>query len=288
MKFKEREGHLRVPQYFESDGYRLGLKVVNLRQQKKILSPRRISILNEMGFIWNELDQKWNEFILALTAFKEREGHLNVQWKHVESGYFLGHRVLKYRAELEGKNEFYKDRLDQLDKLGFIWDLNIHNWNIHFEALEQYKQREGHITVPRNNRENGLLLSKWVQRQRGYFNELTDEQKQKLLGIGFILDPFDSSWNKSISYLDAYIQRQGNSDVPQRHLEDGFKLGTWCHNQRKQFSDNKLTPEKIEILNKRFFNWNPVSSKWDKWINLLKKYKETHGNCVSLYFFKVG
>ena len=278
MKFKEREGHLRVPQYFESDGYRLGLKVVNLRQQKKILSPSRISILNEMGFIWNELDQKWNEFILALTAFKEREGHLNVQWKHVESGYFLGHRVLKYRAELEDKNEFYKDRLDQLDKLGFIWDLNTHNWNIHFQALEQFKQREGHITVPRSNRENGLLLSKWIQRQRTNFKDLTDEQAKKLLDIGFLINPFDFSWNEALAFLDSYILKHGNCDVPQRHLEGNFKLGVWCHNQRKQFSEEKLSADKIEKLKERGFNWNPLSSLWNEWIELLKEYKELHGN----------
>ena len=111
VKFKEREGHLRVPQYYEADGYRLGQKVVNLRQQKKFLSQRRISILNEMGFIWNELDEKWNDFISALSAFKEREGHLNIKSTHVESGYLLGQRVLKYRAEFEGKNEFSSVRL---------------------------------------------------------------------------------------------------------------------------------------------------------------------------------
>ena len=279
VKFKEREGHLRVPYYFDDDGYKLGQRVVNLRQQRSILSKDRISILNEMGFVWNEIDEKWNDFITALTSFQEREGHLNVKTNHVENGYQLGQRVIKYRVEIEKNNDFHKDRIDQLEKMGFIWDSNVYNWNQHFEALKSFKSREGHITVPRSHRENDLLLGKWIQRQRSSYKNLTEDQQMKLAELGFVLNPFDSSWNQALTCLDSYIEAHGNSDVPQRYVDGDFKLGVWCHNQRKQFSDNKLTPEKIELLNKRFFNWNPVSSKWDKWINLLKTYKETHGHC---------
>lgn len=279
VKFKEREGHLRVPYYFDDDGYKLGQRVVNLRQQRSILSKDRISILNEMGFVWNEIDEKWNDFITALTSFQEREGHLNVKTNHVENGYQLGQRVIKYRVEIEKNNVFYKDRIDQLEKMGFIWDSNVYNWNQHLEALKSFKSREGHITVPQAHRENDLLLGKWIQRQRSSYKNLTEDQQMKLAELGFVLNPYDSSWNQALTCLDSYIEAHGNSDVPQRYVDGDFKLGVWCHNQRKQYSDNKLTPEKIELLNKRFFNWNPVSSKWDKWINLLKTYKETHGNC---------
>jgi superfamily II DNA or RNA helicase len=279
VKFKEREGHLRVPYYFDDDGYKLGQRVVNLRQQRNILSKDRIFILDEMGFVWNEIDEKWNDFITALTSFHQREGHLNVKTNHVENGYRLGDRVIKYRVELEKNNDFYKDRIDQLERMGFIWDSNVYNWNQHFEGLKSFKNREGHITVPRAHRENNLLIGKWIQRQRSNYKNLTKDQQMKLAEIGFVLDPFDSSWNQALTCLDSYIKAHGNSDVPQRYVDGSFKLGVWCHNQRKQFSENKLTPEKIESLNERSFNWNPLSSKWDKWVELLKKYKETHGNC---------
>lgn len=279
VKFKEREGHLRVPYYFDDDGYKLGQRVVNLRQQRKILSKDRISILNEMGFVWNEIDEKWNDFITALTSFHEREGHLNVKTNHVENGYRLGERVIKYRVEIEKNNDFYKDRIEQLQKMGFIWDSNVYNWNQHFEALKSFKSREGHITVPRALRENDLLLGKWIQRQRSNYDNLTDEQKVKLSELGFVQDPFDSSWNESLALLDSYIRKHENSDVSQRHLEEGFKLGVWCHNQRKQFSEQKLTAEKIQKLNDRGFNWNPVASKWDQWVGLLKEYNDINGNC---------
>ncbi len=279
VKFKEREGHLRVPYYFDDDGYKLGQRIVNLRQQRIILSKDRISILNEMGFVWNEIDEKWNDFITALTSFHEREGHLNVKANHVENGYRLGERVIKYRVEIEKNNDFYKDRIEQLEKMGFIWDSNVYNWSQHFEALKSFRSREGHITVPRAHRENDLLLGKWIQRQRSNYTNLTEDQQMRLVELGFLLNPFDSSWNQALTCLDSYIEVHGNSDVPQRYVDGDFKLGVWCHNQRKQFSDNKLTPEKIELLEKRFFNWNPVSSKWNKWIDLLRKYKETHGDC---------
>ena len=279
VKFKEREGHLRIPYNFDDDGYKLGQRIINLRQQRKILSKDRISILNEMGFVWNEIDEKWNDFITALTSFHEREGHLNVKADHVENGYRLGGRVIKYRVEIEKNNDFYKDRIEQLEKMGFVWDSNVYNWNENYQALCLFKAREGHITVPRNHRENGFLLSKWLLRQRSNFENLTDEQVGKLLEVGFVQNPFDSSWNESLAYLDSYIHKYGNSEVPQRYLDGVFKLGVWCHNQRMQYSDNKLSAEKIELLNKRSFNWNPVSSKWDQWIVLLKKYKEIHGDC---------
>lgn len=279
VRFKESEGHLRVPYYFEDDGYKLGQKVVNLRQQKTILRQERISILNEMGFVWNEIDEKWNDFITALSSFQEREGHLNVKSTHVESGYRLGNRVIKYRLELEKENQFYNDRIAELEKMGFIWDSSIFNWNKHFEALESFKSREGHLTVPRAHRENDLLLGKWIQRQRSNCENLTEDQLKRLTDIGFVLNPFDSSWNQALACLDSYIESHGNPDVPQRYVDGEFKLGVWCHNQRKQYSDNKLSTEKIDLLNKRSFNWNPVSTKWDQWVELLRKYRETHGDC---------
>ena len=279
VKFKEREGHLRVPYYFNDDGYRLGIKVVNLRQQRNSLSTERISVLNDMGFVWSEIDEKWNDFIRALTSFHQREGHLNVKASHVENGYQLGRQVINYRVQLEKNNSFYKDRIDQLDKMGFIWDANLYNWNLHLEALKLFKKKEGHLVPPRSRKENGLLIGKWLQRQRDCYENLTDDQKKMLSEVGFIKNPFDSSWNESLALLDSYIHKHGNADVPQRHLEEGFKLGVWCHNQRKQFSEQKLSAEKVQKLNDRGFNWNPVASKWDQWIHLLQEYKDLHGTC---------
>ena len=53
LQFKELEGHCRVTQSFESDGFKLGVWVATQRRAKDKLSPERKQKLDDIGFIWD-------------------------------------------------------------------------------------------------------------------------------------------------------------------------------------------------------------------------------------------
>jgi hypothetical protein len=59
----------------------LGQAVHNIRAHGTYLSddkPERKEWLDEMGFVWDDLERRWEVAQTALTVYKEEHGNLNV------------------------------------------------------------------------------------------------------------------------------------------------------------------------------------------------------------------
>jgi hypothetical protein len=52
LRFKQREGHCRVPIQYREGNFRLGLWVSVQRRKKNVMSPKRGARLNKIGFEW--------------------------------------------------------------------------------------------------------------------------------------------------------------------------------------------------------------------------------------------
>ena len=64
VKYKQREGHCRVPQGFKTeDGFQLGSWIANQRGNKDQLSPERRQRLDELGFVWDSIERRLAERI---------------------------------------------------------------------------------------------------------------------------------------------------------------------------------------------------------------------------------
>ena len=83
--FRKREGHCNVPALHTENGIKLGSWVHNQRVNKDELSPDRIRRLSSIGFVWDQLQERWYTGFNALSFFKQREGHCRVPAKHIES-----------------------------------------------------------------------------------------------------------------------------------------------------------------------------------------------------------
>ena len=118
LAFIEREGHCAVPRHHRERGYRLGQWVAVQRYNEANLDGWRKAQLNQIGFIWSQRDQWWDEGFAALKAFKACEGHCHVRADHVEGKVHLGHWVTVQRRERDKMNPYRKHRLD---KIGFVW-----------------------------------------------------------------------------------------------------------------------------------------------------------------------
>ncbi len=92
------------------------------------------------------------------------------------------------------------------------------------------------------------------------------------------LDAIGENWFESYGQLLAYRQKHGNCDMPYRTSENR-KLATWVVNQRVLQRDGVLEPEKIELLNRIGFKWNPHASNWRTNYLLLIEYRKRFGNC---------
>jgi hypothetical protein len=59
--FKEREGHCRVSKSHKEDDHNLGNWVSSQRGKKDKLSPDQIKKLDALGFVWDPLEEQWEE-----------------------------------------------------------------------------------------------------------------------------------------------------------------------------------------------------------------------------------
>jgi hypothetical protein len=184
--FKEREGHCRVTQDHNEDGFRLGQWVNVQRTGRNALSESRRQRLDEIGFSWNPRDEAWEEALRHLKLYREREGHCSVPVAHKENGVRLGQWVFQQR---QTKDRLSEERLRKLNDIGFDWDPLEAAWEDGFRCLIVYKKREGHCRVPVAYKdENGYRLGQWMFRQRQSKPTLSRERRERLDELGFIWD----------------------------------------------------------------------------------------------------
>ena len=109
-----------VPQSFEAeDGHRLGKWVSVQRTKKDTMSRERQRRLDELGFVWNVRDQRWEEGFTRLQTYRESNSNCLVPFDFkTEDGHRLGSWVISQRAYQDGLSP---ERRRRLDELGFVW-----------------------------------------------------------------------------------------------------------------------------------------------------------------------
>merc|ERR1740139_351523 len=114
--------------------------------------------------------------------FKDREGHCNLPNKYSDNPELS----IWVKGQQANILHIPKDRAAKLNSIGLnavTWqDVR---WEIMFEELRKYKDREGYCNVPGKIVHN-LKLSRWVSRQRGHGLKMSKERAAKLHSIGFM------------------------------------------------------------------------------------------------------
>lgn len=182
-QFWESEGHCLVPQRSEISGFKLGNWCLVQQRNKKTMSPDRIKRLDELGFIWSPLEERWMNGLISLIRFKKAEGHCNVHAKYKIDGFRLGTWVSTQR---ENHNNLSHERRKRLDDIGFVWDPFSDAWEKGFRKLEAFIDKEGHCRIAQGHVEDGFKLGIWVSTQRKSASKMSPERRQRLDAIGFV------------------------------------------------------------------------------------------------------
>ena len=249
-RYKDREGHCRVPLSHEENEFRFGGWVRTQRVNGHSLPPECRRRLDALGFVWNPFQSDWEDGFRYLKSYNDREGHCRVPTNHNENGFRLGQRVGNRRAN---RNTLSDEKRRQLDELGFVWAPFQSDWEEGYRYLKRYKGREGHCRVPLSHEENEFRLGLWARGQRRDKDRMSEERRQRLDQLEFVWDPAEWAWEQGLSRLKSYKDREGHCRVPMSHQEDGVKLGQWVSTQRAKASS--LSKQRRRLLEQLGFDW---------------------------------
>ena len=182
-EFKQVNGHFAFPQKTLLADWAIKQRI--LRRNKE-LDPARERALNEIGFDWDPINNRWERMFNELLEFKRRYGHVNVPQKSRQYPK-LAAWVAKQRFDKKKNRRILATRAHRLDELGFTWAFSPPaSWEQRFSELLAYRQEQGNCNVPQHWAPN-KQLGKWVNTQRtAYKRGKISPEKQKLLEeIGF-------------------------------------------------------------------------------------------------------
>ena len=280
VEYLERHGNLNVPVRFEGAGdYPLGKWVGTQRYEHRAgrLSQVRKMKLDEIGFVWDDLEDRWQTGFQYLTDYKKEFGDCLVPSDYQVDGFRLGYWVSTNRKDYK-KERLSSSRVRLLEGLGFVWDRRDNVWAKSFEALERYKIQQGDCQVPANYVVGELNLGVWVKFQRALRQKgkLSSSRIEALDSLGFIWSELDLAWNLKFELLTSYTAENGHSSPSQSEIYKGEPLGQWVSAQRQKRSS--LSPERIEKLEHLGFAWDAVTANWEYGFMSLQEFHAKEGH----------
>ena len=246
-RFQEEHGHCKVPQRYPQNP-QLGSWVSNQRAdfKKGDLSEDKIARLEEIGFVWDVLEEEWEENFLELKRFQEEHGHCRVPSVYPENPQLAVWVKVQRRAFKSGK--LSEDKIARLEELGFVWDVSEEAWEKNFLELQRFREEHGHCGVPSVYPENPQL-GYWVGVQRKCFKKgkLSEDKIARLEELGFVWDVREEEWEKNFLKLQRFQEEHGHCKVPQKYPQNP-SLGVWVKHQREYFKSAKLSEDRIARL----------------------------------------
>jgi superfamily II DNA or RNA helicase len=294
-------GEPNVPRgYVTAGGYRLGAWIDRQRllwMDRRLDQHRADRLAAIPGWSW-ERDEgpngsiEWESAFSRLLEYLDREGHVAVPRDYETSdGFHLGNWVRSQRKSRSRLSAERKKRLDELP--GWKWVAGIPGelrWQQAFEALLKFVAVEGHARVAKDFiTDSGIRLGSWVQSRRSEIDQLSLERKAQLEALpGWTWDALRDRWEQGYRHIAEFAELEGHSKV--RHdfvAEDGYRLGSWVHNQRNQrmkMSEQRRT--RLEAL--PGWRWPNESLEWNDWIVRLKEFALQNGHTRVPQLFKTS
>jgi hypothetical protein len=214
------------------------------------LDEEKIKKLESVGISFAPDEEFWNSMYEKLKACVGKDG-CHVPYDHPDRQLFnwaVNQRALRKRGLLN------LDRTKKLDRIKFVWNAVDGVWEKGFAKLVQFETREDHCNVPqRHVVDDGFKLGVWVNVQRRNKDTMPIERRQRLDAVGMVWDPRNGAWERGFAALTAFKAREGHCNVPQGHIENGFKLGMWINGQRANRS--KMNAERRKRLDEIGIAW---------------------------------
>ena len=117
-------------------------------KRKKKLTVEWEELLDEIGFVWSAIDERWENRFVELTKYKEQKGNCNVPRGHSDLGNWVHSQRTLYKD-----NNISEEPTKRVDKHSTSWVIDeehgnrrqsVLEWRERYEVLKKYKTTHGH------------------------------------------------------------------------------------------------------------------------------------------------
>lgn len=273
-----------------------------------MMSNERIEKLNSIGFIWNLFEHSWNTKYEELKLYAAKHGHCLVPWQCKEnfqlslwvSKQRRNYQVRKQEESKGAKPNDYEvvlsdERIRKLEAIGFVFEVLEEQWYERYEELQTYISNHGDTLVPKAYTQNGLLLGRWVDKQRLDYKryhdrkkleekwkdiEISDEEVRKeieranslatgmteerlrlLEEVDFVWNARNYKWNRSYLELCEFVQLNGHAHVREKVLARWASVQRINYKKLQSGDRSPLTEDRMKKLEDIGFLWDAPESR---------------------------
>ena len=153
------------------------------------------------------------------------------------------------------------------------------SWEFWFGLLVQFKEENGHCSVPVRFSSGGYSLGQWLSHQRNNRDRMARERNAKLTSVGVEWNILDANWLDRYGELLDFEKEFGHPNVPDHSGSVNNQLGSWCTKQRNTYKKGDLSTERIKKLNLiPDWSWSRMEGYWEQGYSNLIKYIEKKGH----------
>lgn len=259
---------LDVPRSYSFGGVAVGRWLENQRlvragKKKGRLTAAQAARLDKIGMNWKKrLELAWENGCASARRYRNSHSDLLVPVHYKDKdGFALGVWLGSQRAAYK-EGMLTDAQIEKLEALGVDWaNRNDRKWQTAYEAAVKYHAAHGNLDVPTEYiDEDGILLGKWVSRQRYAWQNPERSSARVTLERKALLDELGMNWEKTDSWQHRYElaveykKEHGSLAVPaQYRTEDGIWLGSWLSRQKQMLREGKKLSAKRRAALKELF-----------------------------------
>ena len=299
VKYRDEHGDLNVPgDYVTNDGLNLGKWIMSVRRYRKTgiksnyFTPEREKMLDDLGMIWDCIDNLWERNYRAARAYFDEHGDLEVPKGWVQDGVKLDNWLhdlrKKYRHYEQIRGSLTDEQIEQMNALGMRWQSkNDIAWENGFKHAKAYADKHGSADAPLSYVcDDGYKLGVWLSKCREKYAKgtLTDSQIKQLEDIKIVWNKSRrNDWDSCFEKAKAYYKAHGNLNIPPDYVADGVWLNKWLNEQKlilqgKREGKALTETQKSRLASIGLTAEEPRDIKWQQRYAELKHYYDTHGN----------
>ncbi|HVB43271.1 MAG TPA: Helicase associated domain protein [Streptosporangiaceae bacterium] len=285
--WQQQHGHLGIPTaYICEGGFRLGSWLSSqrvLRNRGQLAADRRAA-LDELGMIWDVLDEAWMQAYQDACAWHDQHGHLEVPADvRTADGTGLAAWLASQRSAWR-YGTLAADRIALLEKIGAGQDAGQERWMRRYRQLaDALDSCGGQRYLP-----PGCPEAVWLENQRAAHRtgKLSADKITLLENADIVLRRADM-WHSAYEALAGFHAAHGHTRVPRRTLTPaGIDLGAWVTSQRARKA--RLTSEQIRLLDQIAFCWNAREDTWHARYQEAADFKNQHGHLNATFHTPLG